>query len=80
MKTNYMTVASLRNACKKNEYILTRFPEGKQMGVNTKIVRLIDKQNRHFNENDLTEFVSFKECSFHEYISFKHPFIPMSRG
>ena len=74
MRFRFMTVKSLKEACKKHPYILLRFASGYQMGINSKIAHIALKLNG-YDDNQLTDFVSFLPCSFYDYISHKAPFM-----
>ena len=67
-----MTIQNVLNACLKNKYILLRFRDGTQFGVNTKIVNSAMKKNPKMEKE--SQFISFVPCSFHQYISNKQPF------
>jgi hypothetical protein len=69
----YLTFKQLDEACKKHAYLILRFGSGHQMGVNTKVSKL-SKKKYGFKENHISDFVSFRPCSFIEYIQYKHPF------
>ena len=69
-----LTVKQLKVACKKHPYILARFYCGHQMAINSKIYSIAEKIKK-YNDNDLTDIVSFIPCDMNEYISQKSPFM-----
>ncbi len=72
MRSN-MTALQVQSALHKSDYVLFRFPSGHQIGINSKCIEMA-KRKTGFNPNEITDFVSFKACSFHEYISKKVSF------
>lgn len=69
-----MTAKRLKKACEKHEYILCRYPNGSITGINTKIAKLTNAK-KNYKANNKTLFVSYKPCSFDEYINHKSKFI-----
>jgi hypothetical protein len=69
-----LTVKQLYKSFKNRPYVLLRFESGHLMGVNAKVAKLAYKR---FNQKKslLTKIVSYRECSFLQYINHKHPFI-----
>lgn len=70
-----ITRAHLYDVCQKNRFILLRYrSDNSQIAVNCRVALL---KNLEWAKQDLTEtkFISWKACSFHEYISKKVPFI-----
>jgi|688.fasta_scaffold1577111_2 hypothetical protein len=74
VSSRYLTVKQLNNACKKHPYILARFASGYQMGINSKVAPIAQKRKK-YDDNELTEFVSFLPCDINTYITHKHPFM-----
>ncbi len=74
VRSHYLTVSQLNNACKKHPYILARFASGYQMGINSKIATIAHKIKK-YGDNELTQFVSFLPCDLNAYITHKHPFM-----
>lgn len=70
-----LTVGQLLNAAEKHDYLLCRFPSGYQIGINSKVAKIAAKTGACDNLSLETEFVSYKPCSFMEYINHKHAFI-----
>ena len=73
MENNFLTVKQLKAACEKHPYILVRFASGYLMGVNSKVVKLIEKREA-YPDDKLTGYIGFIPCDFQEYINCKHPF------
>jgi hypothetical protein len=71
---HFLTPLMLLNAFKKYKYIFLRFPNGKGYAVNSKAGILAYKKSRP-RLNSRTNYISFKDISFHEYISKKTPFV-----
>jgi hypothetical protein len=69
-----LTVKQLLNICKENRYILARYPDGFQVGINCKIAKIAQK-NQNYNPTKETRFVSYLPCSFNEYLNNKAPYV-----
>ena len=69
-----LTIGQLTKACNSHKYLLLRFKDNTVMGINTKISELSHKRFSHNNETE-TQFISYRPCGFHSYISNKYPFI-----
>lgn len=72
-KAQTMTSIMLYNACKKNDYLILRLTDNSRMAVNCKCVEIAKRRNR-FLGTLKTVFVSFRPCTFQEYITHKTPF------
>jgi len=73
MKT--LTVKQVKTALKSNKYILARFQSGEIVGLNCKILPIIERRNYvPMIETEHTQIVSFYPCNFQEYINKKLPF------
>ena len=68
-----LTIKQISNACEKHKYLLLRFRSGHLMGVNSKVANILKSRNT-YNENQETDFMSFRPCDLIEYINHKHPF------
>lgn len=73
METLFLTVGKIRRAAKKHRYIVLEDNTGWEMAVNTGIAAIIQRL-RPRPDNHVTWFVKWRPCTFHEYISKKHPF------
>jgi hypothetical protein len=69
-----LTVKQLYKAFKNRPYVLLRFESGHLMGVNAKVAKLAYKRFKQ-RKSLFTQIVSYRECSFIEYINHKHRFI-----
>ena len=69
-----LTAKELYRGVKNFKYALFRRPDGIQVGCNCKIINL-KKVRDSIEKNDITRYVSFKECSFNEYLLKKTPFV-----
>lgn len=69
-----MTVAQVREACEKNNYIILRHCDGYSFAINTGIAR-IKKSRTSKRGNKKTNFIGFYPIDFQTYISKKHPFL-----
>lgn len=67
---NYLTYQNLRDILENNDYVLLRYPFGTQAAYNCRI-RKTKKIKAGFNMpgNLKSPFVSFRPCTFQEYIS-----------
>jgi hypothetical protein len=65
----------LLKAVNANDYIIVRHCNGKVMGVNCRIAREISLFKYGASHLVETNYISFRKCSFNEYISKKTPFI-----
>lgn len=70
---NTLTRKQLHRACKSNKYIAVRWFDGVVTAINCKIAdhARFDNVNKG---NQLTNLISWRPCSFQEYISLKTPF------
>jgi ribosomal protein S26 len=74
MKTiEYLTVGQLKKACINNKFILVRFANNYQFGLNCRIPQIISKKQKT-NDNKKTQIVSFIACDINTYITYKHPY------
>ena len=71
---NYITFKQLKEACKEHEYILLMLPSNHLMGVNCKVVSIIENQHE-IDVDKASDFVGFIPCNFDQYISYKQLFI-----
>ena len=69
-----LTAKQLYNICLKNKYIIVRYVNGQITAINCKVVTLKIFDNIK-NKNHHTRFISYKPCSFMDYISNKTPFM-----
>lgn len=69
-----MTVKQLRIACEQNRFILARFNDNYQMGINC-LMAPIALRRQKYRDNARTDYVSYTPCDFQTYISRKHPLI-----
>lgn len=69
----FLTVGQLREACSANPYILVRFYDGDLMGINSKVVPIINKR-RKYEDGQSTQFIGFIPCDFNTYITHKRPY------
>ena len=68
-----ITRKQLYEACKNNNYIAVRWYDGVVTAINCKIVAF--KRFHNINKGNIkTNFIGWRPCSFHEYISMKTPF------
>jgi len=72
MKTHYMKVRDLKAACEKHLFLLLDFPGG-TFAVNTKIAKIALRLKPR-KDNEETDVMSYRPCSFQEYISRKAVF------
>lgn len=70
-----MTAEMLDKACQKNDYLILRHIEGAKVGINCRGAEIAKRMNG-FKGTWLTLYVSFKPCTFQEYISHKIGFLP----
>ena len=78
MKKIAMTVSQVERALKKHRFIMLRDRHTlKQIAVNSKLFETnIGRLRRgRIHGNRLTDWMSYRPCSFQEYISYKTPFI-----
>lgn len=68
-----MTVSQVRKAARQYRFLILRTDTNKVLGVNAKSI--FTKKNNEWHGNAKTDFVSFKPCSFNEYITKKVGFI-----
>lgn len=68
-----MRVDQIRSAAKQHPYILLRTYAGRQFAINSCVV-IMGKNKTHDASNG-TDIISFRPCTFHEYISKKIPFV-----
>jgi hypothetical protein len=72
---NYrMTVSQVLKSCEKHRYLLLRYPDGRVIGINTKVAGL-SKAKFKAHGNKKSEFISYRVISFQEYISCKSGFV-----
>lgn len=72
----FMTIKQVTDAMNKFDFIMLRDKSGEYHAINTKILKCkkIKADLSKLNENKSSSFLSFKPCSFNEYISKKRPF------
>lgn len=72
----FMTIKQVKEAMNNFKFIMLRDKSGEYQAINTKILKCkkIEIALSKLNENKRSKFVSFKPCSFHEYISKKTTF------
>jgi len=71
-----LTRQQLQNASLIHKYMILRYRNGSCIAINSKVTRTkkpVEKLAK--NPHKRTNFISFKPCSFMEYISLKTPFI-----
>jgi len=71
-----LRIYQIHNVCQLHKYLLLRYPDGHYIAINCKVVntkKLLKKFDK--KPNAKTNFVSFRACSFMEYISLKTPFL-----
>lgn len=64
----------LEEICSTRAYILLRHSDGSQIAANCKSIDIC-KRYKYYGPNANTKFISFRDCSFNEYISKKLVFI-----
>lgn len=71
-----LRVYQIHNACQLYKYIVLRYPDGDCIAINCKVSKT-KKPLAIYNKkpNRKTRFISFRTCSFMEYISLKTPFV-----
>jgi len=76
MLTSYLSVDQLSKACIENRYFILRTPSGATMAINTGVFNLaLRKAQERYKTKLRTKFISFRPCSFQNYITYKKPFI-----
>lgn len=76
MKIKNVTRQKLYNASLLYKYMILRYPDGSFISINSKITRTKRPMKLLIkNPNKKTKFISFRSCSFMEYITHKIPFI-----
>jgi hypothetical protein len=68
-----MTCRQLDKACENNRYILCRLLYGKQVGLNCKISKIIQKKNNYHPQGE-TKVISYSPCDFNTYLNHKIPY------
>lgn len=69
-----MTAETLNKVCQTNNYIILRLVDNSIIALNCRCAEIAKRRNA-FNGKARTLFVSFKSCTFQEYISHKTPFL-----
>jgi hypothetical protein len=70
---NRLTVKQLKEICSKYSYIIVTEFDGISYGINTKCAPIALKRKK-YEDDKLTSIISYKSCSFMEYISKKVKF------
>ena len=74
METDYrLTVRELYNILRNNRYVIVTTYYGYQHAVNCRIKSILSKI--YEIDDKSTDYVSWRECSFTEYISNKNGFV-----
>lgn len=71
--TPFLKAEQINEICNNLKYILLRYPNGSQFAFNCKVNSIAKKRNRYYPGKEMP-FISYRECSFNEYISLKTPF------
>lgn len=77
MKDQRLTTKQVKKILESNKYVLMRKTDGELIGINCKLVTY-DRMKIHFTKSKMnwrTRYVSYKPCSFNEYLSHKGYFI-----
>lgn len=69
-----LKASQLLKACRQNSFLRLRSYSGQLIGINTRVAEIAIIRGSYHAENE-TEFVSYKPCSFQEYITYKIPLI-----
>ena len=67
---NRLTVKQMKEICLKNKYIIVSQSDGVSYAINTKCAPIALRRKK-YEDDKLTAIVSYKSCSFMEYISKK---------
>ena len=73
MKIKSMTVAQIKKLEQLNGYFILRHHDGRRVAFNSKFVPIYSKHIKKAN-NHVTCWISFRQCSFNEYINLKNGF------
>ncbi len=71
---NEITVKDLLTACEGQSYLMLEENSGYEFAINARVGQIVKKHGKA-NLGKPLNIRGFRPCSFHEYISNKHPFI-----
>jgi len=70
-----ITIKHLFKVCSENKYIALRTKYNYKITINCEIINLYQNKDVDRNSLNKTHFISWRKCSFSEYISNKVPFL-----